>query len=252
MKEIIKLNKSILEDAGHRIENDGIILTRRGESEAMGEIPDKLKKAIRKLLESLDKAIPDDFGYLLRLGFECPTFNLTYSDGAQSEIMSSCSWDEDESIFEQLDEMDWNGSRLAAISNSQIFDHMKDYAEQLPTRLPATANAQRAFPAEMTAFIESKSGDASKVQVLFWHEENGIEEMSFANIKALVPELADLITCQYRPIAILAEGRPLTIEQIDKLNQDAYDNLRGMPISQAKASCKIFGRPEWDQHEEMS
>lgn len=92
----------------------------------------------------------------------------------------------------------------------------------------------------MKEFVKAKRKDASKVHVLTWHldrEEQSAEE--FGDMKAFCRELPDMMTTHYLIITVVADGKPLSEQTIEKLKQQALKELQGMPISHAKALLKM-------------
>jgi len=247
MIEIVELNTRLLDSAGKELPQNGIHISRNELPNEIASIPKAISREIARIVKQLKTAIPNDFDFSLWLGVPSPDFRLTYSDGFQTEAFGPSLWNLDSSIFDQLRSVDWDDARRTAVTNCQVFDLLREEAENQETRMPATQKAQDAFRDQVTAFMSKKTVPSTAVEVLVWNEGFGLQEENFDNIEDLKQQLPDMLTCQYRPVAVVVSGKPLPVEDIDRLNIDAYEDLRGMPLSQGKAACKFGERPFWDQ-----
>lgn len=237
MNEISELNAVILREAGAKLPEGGLFLSRsRGLEETT--FPTELLNQIDGLRNNLARCLPDDFNYALFVGCASPSFSVTYDDGPNTSSSRGHVWKNDVSIFSQLETLDWNEERGWAISNGQIFDSIGESAKHLPVRLPLTKHFQKLCGDEMDSFVKRWRADASKIHVLLLSEE-GISEQRFDTLGRFNMELPNMMTCQYHVVTVVADGKPLPARKIDKLKIAALKMLEDMPISHAKASGKL-------------
>ena len=248
MKEIIELNKRILREAPDAVPKEfGFIIVTRKEApnDKVAALPASISADLEELRLKLNQALPDDFGYRILLGNTAPYFTITYSDGPQTEGNCPVEWDLERSIFDQLSGIKWDDLRAFALANGQIFDQMIEEAKKRPSALPSTKQLQKDFAPVVKTFVEAKQKDTSKVHVLAWCGDqlsNGdlaVMTTEFAGMKAFCKVLPDIMATQQLIIAVMADGKPLPAQKIEKLKQQALKELKGMPISHAKALLKI-------------
>ena len=248
MKEIIELNKRILTEAPEAVPKEiGFIMVSRKDAASGGlaALPASIRADLERLRLKLNQTMPDDFGYLIMLGNADPHFTITYSDGPQTEGNCPVEWDLKRSIFDQLPGIKWNDLRAFALANGQIFDQMIEEAKKRPAALPSTKQLQKDFAPVVKKFVKAKHKDISKVHVLAWCGDqlsNGdlaVMTTEFAGMKAFCKVLPDIMATQQLIIAVMADGKPLPAQKVEKLKQQALKELKGMPISHAKALLKI-------------
>lgn len=242
MKEIIELNKRILSEALQAVPKDlGFIgIPREGlRPEELAALPSGIKANLDALERRLNSVIPDDFGYLIDVGHADPGLTIFYRDGAQTSVNCPIDWDENGSIFDKLGGIDWGAERSGALERCQEFDRMVEEAKHKPPGLPSTKELQKLFRDAMKEFVRTKRKDKSRVHVLMWREDEGEGGEEFKNMESFGRELPDIMTVQKLVITVVAGGKPLPAKQIDKLKREALKELRGMPISQAKALLKL-------------
>ena len=88
----------------------------------------------------------------------------------------------------------------------------------------------------MKEFVKSKRKDTSKVHVLVWSEgDEVLAPEEFADMAAFCDVLPDMMATQHLIIAVVADGKPLPEQKIEKLKQQALKELEDMPMSHAKA-----------------
>jgi len=248
VKEIIELNARILTEVGDHLPEDGVFIVTREGCEELKSFPDRLRNEVLAFCGKLDGAVPNDFGYMLFIGCDAPGLRLEYRDGATCGYVSGRTWKSEMSIFEQLKEVDWDKERGDAISAARLFDQVIPMAKNMPVRIPSTKGLQRCCRKEVKDFIKRSRGDASKVHVLFFQGGDGASE-DFENMEAFRHALPDMMTGECHIIAVVANGKPLSVEKIDVLKKAALKELEDMPISHAKASgkygiimAKLFGQ----------
>src|SRR4051812_2556922 len=108
MKEILELNARILDEAREQLPAEGVMLRRDDVPEELNNIPAHLVREIDALRATLNKVIPNDFGYLLFLGDSEPVLRLEYNDGGMTSGGRGRDWKHEESIYDQLRELDWD------------------------------------------------------------------------------------------------------------------------------------------------
>ena len=239
MKEIIELNKRLRRDAENRLPGDGLMLGREDTPDELGSIPAELGKEINDLRKALNGVIPDDFGYLLCLGDGEPALMLQYGNGSMTGACRGRHWKEAVSIFEQLRDLDWDDERKWAIQGTETFDVIAAMAKELPVMIPLTKALQKEFFDPVKAYIKEKRRDASRVYALLWDGEESLFDEDFGDVKAFERELPDIMTHMLYVLTVVAEGKPMPAEKIDRLKKEALHKLEDMPISFAKASGKF-------------
>jgi hypothetical protein len=239
MKEIIELNKRILTEAPEAVPKEfGFISVSRKEvaDGDLAALPASIRADLEKFRLKLNQTMPDDFGYQIFLGDADPHLIITYSDGAQTEGNCPVEWDLKRSIFDQLPGIKWDDLRAFALTNGQIFDQMIEAAKHRPAALPSTKQLQKGFREAMKEFVKSKRKDTSKVHVLVWSEgDEVLAPEEFADMAAFCDVLPDMMATQHLIIAVVADGKPLPEQKIEKLKQQALKELEDMPMSHAKA-----------------
>lgn len=171
------------------------------------------------------------------------------------------------SIFEQLESVDWDEMRGRAISGCQVFDRLKEMAQDTPPALPSTKQLQRAFRDDMKAWVKEKRKDAAHVHVYTWREEmemdeeeaqailedfgeealadareneDGFHDFTFDTLEEFIGELSNLIMPMgFQVITVVANGKPIPVKQIDQMKRETLRKLEDMPISHARASGKF-------------
>ncbi len=128
---------------------------------------------------------------------------------------------------------------ITGASGSQVFDHIVEHSDENPENVPATLSLQEKFGSEMRAF-ESRKSDLDATQVLVWDECLGVHQKTFAKFEQIQRQLPDLMTCGYHVIAVVADGKALKAEEIDRMKREALEELKDMPISYAQASGRMF------------
>ena len=237
MKEIIKLNARILTQVGDHLPEDGLDIFRGEKPDELNVLPEVLRREVCAFCEELNKAIPDDFSYILSVGSHAPTLRLEYRDGANTAYSKPREWKNERSIFEQLKEIDWDADRAEAISASRLFDLVGPMAKKMRPMIPSTKMLQKHCREEMKRFIKIARRDKSKVHVMFFQGDQGGSE-EFESLETFKRRLHDMMPCGCHVIAVVANGRPLPVEEIDALKRAALKSLEDMPISHAKATGK--------------
>lgn len=248
MKEIIELNRRIIAEAPEAVRKEfGFLMVCRGEdnSAVVSKLPVGIKGELEELCRKLDAAIPDDFEYQIVLGDDRADVLVVYNDGVQTQANCPMEWDEKRSIFDQLKEVDWGTERAEVLARCQSIDVLKEEAKDRPATLPSTKQLQKAFRSKMKAFVREKREDASRVHVMMYREDNGLnpecglKEETYGTVEEFARDLYNIMTVQYWVIAVVADGKPLPVMKIDALKKQALKELEGMPISLMKALGKL-------------
>jgi hypothetical protein len=241
MKEIIELNSRILTEAPNAVPKDTGPLMVTRERDTDGELkglPADIKADLEGLCEKLGKAIPNDFGFTMFVGDYNPSLDLTYSDGGQTFGSWPVEWDTKRSIFDQLREFNWDEFRKRMIAGCQEFDAMREASKHAQPTLPSTKTIQKWFRGPMETFVKAKRKETTKIHVLMCHAD-GIQERSFDDMESFCSKLPDIMTLQFLVITVVAGGKPLPVQKIEKLKEQALKELESMPISHAKALGKL-------------
>lgn len=243
MKEIVEFNKRILIEAPRIVPQgaDCLFVSRDGNGDKEIEnLPAGLKADLDQLCTRLNAAIPNDFNYVLCLGDYNPSIILEFLDGAMARANCAESFSPEQSIFPQLESVDWNKHRTFGMSGSQFFDGIRSLSNEIEPALPGTAEIQRDYPHELEAFAKTKRDGTAKVRLLKWREDEGVTEESFGGQNQLRRALIDIMTVQYDIIAVMVDGKLLPPKKVDKLKRQTLDELREqMPISYARA-MRVF------------
>jgi hypothetical protein len=239
MKEIIELNKKLIEQLGRCFPEGALILGRNDQPEELAALPAALREEIEQLRGEINEVVPNDFTYSFDLGDDCPGLMIEYEDGSQTGFFRGHNWQLNRSIIEQLKEFNWDAEREQALAGCQIFDVMKENAKHLPSRLPSTRELQKAFRVEMKEFLKAKRQDLRGVHALMWRGDEGVKVESFEDQASFCRELPDIMTVQYLVIAVVADGKPMSREELEILKKKAISELEDMPISHARALGKF-------------
>jgi len=239
MKEIIELNKRLLEQLGKCFSEGVLVIGRHDQPDELARLPGALRKDIEQLREEINQVVPNDFTYAFFLGDDSPNLTIEYEDGAQTGFFRGHEWQSDRSIIEQLKGFNWDAERKQAIAGCQMFDEMRQNAKHMPSRLPSTKETQKAFRDEMKDFVRAKRKDPSKVHVMLWRDHAGITEENFKDLESFTDALIDLMPTKYLIVTVVADGKPLPVEKIELLKKKALKELESMPISHARALGKF-------------
>ena len=239
MKEIIELNKRLRRDPKSQLPSDGLMLDREDTPKELELIPAELRNEIDDLRKRLNEVVPDDFGYLLCLGDAEPALTLQYENGNMTGAGGGDHWKEAVSIFEQLKDLDWDNKRKWALEATETFDVITAIAKELPVMIRPTKALQKDFSGSVKAYIKEKRRNASRVYALLWDGAERLFDNDFGDMKAFERELPDIMTCMLHVLTVVAEGKPMPAEKIDRLKKAALKQLEDMPISHAKASGKF-------------
>jgi hypothetical protein len=241
MKEIIEINNRLRADAKTELPPEGITLYRDRGTEELGQISPALRVEVLAMKAELERLVPNDFGYTLSLGEAEPSFSLEYENGPMTSAFRGHDWKIDESMFDQLQHLDWESERAWAISGTEIFDQLAEAAKHLPENIPSTEALRRAFREGVKAFVKDKRRDTSQVYVLAWSEDEGLQPQAYKQFEDFSRQLPDLMTCQYQVVSVVRDGKPLSDLETDELKRRALKELEDMPISHAQASGRLFG-----------
>jgi len=239
MKEIIELNKRLLRDSPEHLPPEGVMLGRKDAVEELEKLPPKPREAIEDLRSRLNQVLLDDFDYVLCLGDTEPALLLRYYNGTMTCGGRGHHWQESVSIFDQLRKVDWDEERKWAIQGTETFDAIAAVAKELPLMIPLTKALQKEFSDPVKAYIKEKRRDAASVHALLWDGEQSLLDEDFRDMKAFERELPDIMTHMVHVLTVIADGKPMPAEKIDRLKNAALKELEDMPISHAKASGKF-------------
>src|SRR5579883_2670634 len=131
MKEIIELNKKLLQQLGKCFSEGVLVVSRYEQPEELERLPSALRNDIEKLRDEINRVVPNDFAYTFFLGDDSPDLNIEYQDGAQTGFFRGHEWQPERSILEQLKNFDWDGERKQAIAGCQVFDEMRENAKHM-------------------------------------------------------------------------------------------------------------------------
>jgi len=239
MREIIELNERLLRDCGGQLPDEGLMLGRRDAPEELEKLPPKPREEVEDLRSRFNQVLPDDFDYVLCLGDKAPALMLDYYNGSMTGGGRGHDWQEAVSIFDQLRELNWDEERKWAIQGTETFDAIAAVAKELPVMLPLTRALQKRFSDPVKAYIKEKRRNVSRVYVLLWDGEESLLDEDFGDVRAFERELPDIMTHMLHVLTVVAEGKPMPAEKIDRLKKAALKQLEDMPISHAKASGKF-------------
>jgi hypothetical protein len=237
MNELLDLNKNVYleSDTG-----EGIFIESGPSKLKLGSLSKTLKTKIGAVRKILDTRIPNGLSYKLRLGDQFEGLSLCFEDGPKVTAYWKLPLNNYDTLSDQLNRVDWNAERLFGMSCCQSVLIEDSGVTDVPARLLPTRRLQTTFHREMKEFITSHQVKDSKVHVLTWQDLGGIMTTTFPTMEAYEWELGNMLPCSYLPIALVLNGSLLSCEEIDKKNHAAYLELRGMPISSAKASGRIY------------
>jgi hypothetical protein len=240
MKEIIEINNRLLGGRERKLWRRGITLHRETDVGELGEIG-QLRSEIEKIRAGLNRLFPDDFNYGLDLGDDEPGLCIEYDNGGMCGASRPHPWKNDESVFDQLREIDWDAERAWAISQTEIFDEMVEAAKHIPEDVPSTKALRKVFRDDAKRFVKEQRRDSSQIHVLSFREDEGLSARSYEQFEHFMGDLPNLMTCHYHVVSVVMDGKPLRDGEIDELKRQALKKLEDMPISHAQASGRLFG-----------
>ena len=227
MKEIIALDEAIRALALDGLAERGIDFSRDVISAESALLPTELQTEIGSLQQAINATLPEDFDYFAFVAF--PDLPASFSLHCH-EIPAGGSEDgtfqPERSLIEQLHEVDWEEQRAKAESFQQEVDGVIQLQERMSAPLRPTKAVQREFREDARKFIKEKRVDAARIHVMYWDEEKGLREISYDKGEALRAALPDMIARGVEIITIVVGGKPLSVERIDALNQEAQRTLR--------------------------
>lgn len=238
MKEILELNQRLLDHAKEYLPEDGLMLEREGGEEDLEKLPSDLRKEIGLLRANLNRAIPDDFSYILFFGEGEADFRIQYENGPQTVYSPQQEWEAAHSLFPQLKAYDWERTRAACVSGSETFDRITEIAKDLPVMIPSTKRLQKVCRNAVKAYIKEKRREEG-VHALIWDGDDALFDRDFESIEEFRHELHDIMPHMVHIVAVVADGKPIAAEKIDSMKKAALRTLEDMPISHAKASGKF-------------
>jgi hypothetical protein len=92
MKEIIELNKRLLEQLGKCFSEGVLVIGRDDSPDELARLPAALRKDIEQLRGEINQVVPNDFTYHFFLGDDSPDLKMIYQDGAQTEYGLAHEW----------------------------------------------------------------------------------------------------------------------------------------------------------------
>jgi hypothetical protein len=129
------------------------------------------------------------------------------------------------------------------VAHSEIFDELQEAAKEAPENIPPTKRLQKKFGEQMDAFVKATQTDRTKVEVLLVSSDLGglqLKHLNFESLKSFRGDLPNLMTCGNHVIGVVAKGRVVATAKIDRMKREALKDLKGMPISYAQASGRMF------------
>jgi hypothetical protein len=227
MKEIIALDEAIRALALDSLSEEGVDFSRDVFGDGVALLPAELQTEIASLQQAINAALPEDFDYFVFVGNpdEPPMFSLNY-ERMPAGGSADGTFQPDRSLIEQLQGVNWEEQRAKAGKFQQTLDRIVEMNERTSGPLRSAKTLQREFREETRAFIKEKRADAARIHVLYWDGENEIRAAAFGDGAALRETLPSLIARGSEIITVVAWGKPLPVERIDILKNEAQRTLR--------------------------
>jgi hypothetical protein len=107
--------------------------------------------------------------------------------------------------------------------------------------IPSTSQLQGEFASQTRSFLGMRfeTGKARAVHALVWCEDFEISEETFDDFPAFEYALPDMMATRHHVVALIIAGEEIGADKIDALKQVALDELKGMPISYARALGRL-------------
>ena len=227
MKEILALDEAIRALALDSLSEEGVDFSRDVFGDGVTLLPTELQTEIASLQQAINATLPDDFDYFVFVAFpQLPASFSLHHQEMPAGGSDDGSFQPERSLIEQLREVDWEEQRAKAEDFQQEVDDVMQLEERMSAPLRPTKAVQREFREDAREFIKEKRVDAARIHVLYWDEEEGLRELSYDEGGALRAALPDMIARGAEVITIVAGGKPLSVERIDALNQEAQRFLR--------------------------
>lgn len=199
--------------------------------------PEALLQELQALQQRVSPLIPDDFDFDLSLGGEEPMLYTSYPPDTPDAGFDELPLDLDTDLAEQLGKVDWEERReeavIAAVQNIEAM------AQHLFSPAFSTKALQKAFREDMKSWIKEVRKDATHTHILFWddnpffdeeldeeEEEPGLDTLSYPTYAAFLDDLEFLIIDSKFIVTIVADGKPLSVDRIDRLKRDATNRMK--------------------------
>ena len=227
MKEILALDEAIRALALDSLSEEEIDFSRDVFGDGVALLPAELQTEIASLQQAINAALPDDFDYFVFVGTpdEPPLFSLHY-ERMPAGGSADGTFQPDRPLIEQLQEVNWEAQRAKAAEFQQNLDRIVEMNQRTSGPLRSAKTLQREFREEAREFIKEKRVDAARIHVLYWDDESGMMEAAFDDGGALRETLPGLIARGSEIVVVVAWGKPLPVERIDTLKNEAQKTLR--------------------------
>ena len=131
MKEIIDLNKWLLDYPADLFLEEDLMLSASDPIDELSGFPQECREKIQCLRAEIEKRIPAGFTYGMGLGLGSPCLYLTYGKDWEDPKFCGHAWDENRSILEQLEEMDWSVALADAMAQSRTAERQQMWQETM-------------------------------------------------------------------------------------------------------------------------
>lgn len=131
MKEIIELNKWLLDHPAELFLEEDLMLDRGDPDGELDPLPEDCREKIQSLRAEIEKRIPSGFTYSLGFGLSSPHLYVAYGTDQKNAKFCGPAWDMNRSILEQLEEIDWSAALADAMAQSRTPERQQIWQETI-------------------------------------------------------------------------------------------------------------------------
>jgi len=205
------------------------------------KLPPPLRFQVEVLASQIRQLIPTDVHYTLSFDKRGASFGLEYSDGNTGTFGGAEYFETLQDIFAYLKEVDWDEFRGSKLQEMNVFDVLKEVADEHPINIPSSKVDAKKW-AKQLAKVLAKVRAMHLVPpfvAIYANKGEPVKASTFESYDDLEYDMVNALTCQYRLLAILINGKELSFQEIEKRKLKAIDCLTPGSISRAKAEGRF-------------
>ena len=203
------------------------------------KLPSALGCEVENLVGELRSVIPNDFVFWLFFEIAGLSLTVEFEDGNTGSSAADGTFTSRKSMLRKMRAINWDEKRSELIAQGSIFEKLVSEADDRPANIPSSEAAAQRYGIKFTAEVgkNRRLNPRSPFTVIFAREDMDITSEQFTTLDEVVHSVADLMTTQHDILAIMEQCMPLPYEEVEKLKNDAVEQLG--PISRAKAERRF-------------
>ncbi len=209
-------------------------------------LPTPVQESLAPLWKELNQLVPSGIDYALTLSANEAVLYLASPVTTQSFPLRK-----DASLPEQLHAIEWDKLRTAPPPAELFFSASF-----------STKTLQRLFREDVRQWIREVRKDANRIHILYYDEAPEFDEelddeeddgprldtLSFPNMTVFLEELESLMRNARCLVSVVSEGKPWSVERIDRLKREIANRLQGgQGFHPAPAHTRETIPVPWDQ-----